>query len=154
MLFYLSGSIEFAEDGGRAWRAEITPFLQSQGHRVYDPAADERKNLTRQEVAHFRTWKSTDPKKFAAAVRKIIHWDLDIVEKRADCVICYWDNAAGRGAGTQAEVTTAFRAGKPVYLVTPLCPAEISGWMLACATRVFSEFEELKKFLTREHAKR
>ncbi len=146
MLVYLSGSIEFAENRGRAWRTELTPFLRSLGHRVYDPAADERKNLTAYEVAHFRRWKTTAPEKFAAAVRKIIHWDLDMVEKRAACVVCYWTAAAGRGAGTQAEVTAAFRSGKPVYLVTALPPAEISGWILACATRVFRDFDELRGF--------
>lgn len=146
MLVYLSGSIEFAGDGGRAWRVELTPFLRRLGHRVYDPAADEKKNLTDEEVAHFRSWKTAAPERFAAVVRKIIHWDLDIVEQRADCLVCYWDASAGRGAGTPAEVTAAFRAGKPVYLVTALAPAEISGWMLACATRVFSSFEELREF--------
>ncbi len=146
MLIYLSGAMEFARDHGRDWRRELTPFLLSLGHEVYDPAADERKNLTDEEMP-FRSWKTSDPAKFAAVVRKIIHWDLDIVEKKAGCVICFWNANAGRGAGTQAEVTSAFRAGKPVYLVTQLERAEISGWMLACATRVFGSFEELREFL-------
>jgi len=62
MLAYLSGSIEFADDGGKAWRRELTPFLrQTLGHHVYDPAEDERKNLTEEEVAHFRAWETADP---------------------------------------------------------------------------------------------
>ena len=155
MLIYLSGSIEFSEDHGRGWRADLTPFLRSLGHRVYDPAADQKKNLTAKEVANFRAWKTSDPEKFARVVRKIIHWDLDLVEKRAGCVICYWDANAGRGAGTQAEVTAAFRAGKPVYLVTPLAREQISGWILACATRVFPGFGELREFLATEgHGRR
>jgi hypothetical protein len=104
VLIYLSGSIEFSGDFGKAWRAEITPFLLERGHRVYDPAADEQKNLTDEEVAHFREWKTNDPERFAAAVRKIIHWDLDLVEQQAGALICYWDELAGKGAGTQAEV--------------------------------------------------
>jgi len=151
MFVYLSGSIEFAEDRGRGWRAELTPFLLSLGHQVYDPAADEKKNLTEEERAHFRSWKNSTPEKFVAAVRKIIHWDLDLVEKKADCVICYWERNAGQGAGTQAEVTAAFRTGKPVYLVTSLAPAEVSGWMLACAERVFPGFGELREFLAQQH---
>jgi hypothetical protein len=146
MLIYLSGSIEFATGHGRAWRAEVTPLLESLGHTVYDPAADEQKNLTADEVAHFRTWKTSDPERFAAAIRKIIHWDMDIVEQRAGCLVCYWDANAGRGAGTQAEVTTAFRHGKPVYLVTELPREAMSGWILACATQVFRSFEELHVF--------
>ena len=153
MLIYLSGSIEFAEGYGRAWRAELTPFLWSLGHDVYDPAADETKNLEPEEVANFRQWKVADPERFAEVVRKIIHWDLDIVEQRADCVICYWDAAAAQGAGTQAEVSAAFRRGKPVYLVTSSPRASISGWMLACARRVFESFEDLQAYLKAEHGR-
>src|SRR6266404_3340174 len=146
VLIYLSGSIEFSDDYGKAWRAELTPFLRGLGHRVYDPAADEQKNLEDEEVAHFREWKTSDPERFAGVVRKIVHWDLDIVEKRAGALICYWEATAGRGAGTQAEITAAFRCGKPVYLVTPLPREQISGWILACTERVFGSFEELRAF--------
>ncbi len=151
MLIYLSGSIEFSGDFGKGWRAEITPVLEGLGYSVYDPAADEQKNLTGEEVAHFREWKTSDPERFAEAVRKIIHWDLDIVEQQAGAVVCYWDELAGKGAGTQAEVTAAFRHGKPVYLVTTLPRERISGWILGCATRVFGGFEELREFL--EHGR-
>jgi hypothetical protein len=147
VFIYLSGSIEFAAGAGKAWRADITPFLESLGHEVYDPAADEKKNLNGEEAAHFRSWKTSDPERFATAVRKIIHWDLNIVEQLADCVVCYWDQTAARGAGTQAEVTAAFRANKPVLLVTSLPREEISGWILACAAAVFPDFDDLKKFL-------
>jgi GxxExxY protein len=151
VLIYLSGSIEFSSDYGKSWRAEITPMLRALGYEVYDPAADEQKNLTDEEVAHFREWKTSDPERFAQAVRKIVHWDLDIVEQQADALVCYWDEHAGKGAGTQAEVTSAFRHGKPVYLVTPLPRERISGWILACVTRVFPGFRELEGFL--EHGR-
>jgi hypothetical protein len=147
LFIYLSGSIEFAAGHGRAWRAEVTPFLRELGHQVYDPAADEEKNLTPEEAANFRSWKAADPGRFAGVVRKIIHWDLDLVEQRADCLICFWDENAGKGAGTQAEVTSAFRHGKPVYLVTALPRERISGWILACCTRIFHDFDELRDFM-------
>jgi GxxExxY protein len=147
VLIYLSGSIEFSGDFGRGWRAEITPFLLGLGYRVYDPAADEQKNLRDEEVAHFREWKTADPERFAETIRKIIHWDLDIVEQQAGAVICFWDEHAGKGAGTQAEVTAAFRRGIPVYLVTSLPREKISGWVLGCVTGVFASFEQLKGFL-------
>ena len=55
MLAYLCGPIEFAPDGGKLWRRKLTPFLHNElGHRVYDPAEDEKKNLTDEEAAHFR----------------------------------------------------------------------------------------------------
>ena len=54
MLVYLSGSIEYSPDHGKSWRAEISPFLRSLGHEVYDPAEDEKKNLTDVERHEFR----------------------------------------------------------------------------------------------------
>lgn len=148
MLVYLCGPIEFTSDGGRLWRRKLTPFLRDElGHRVYDPAEDERKSLTEEEAAHFREWKANDLDRFRRVVRKIIAFDLDLIENKADYLICYWDDAAGQGGGTPAELTFAHRKGIPVYLVTPLPHEQISGWMLACADQVFPTIEELKKFL-------
>ncbi len=147
MLAYLSGSIEYAADLGVSWRAELAPFLRSLGHEVYDPADDVRKNLTEEEVRNFRSWKTTDLVRFQAAVRKIIAWDLDWIERRTDYVVCFFDAAAQRGAGTQGELTVAHRAGIPVYLVLGLPVKEVSGWVLGCATHVFENFEQLRAFL-------
>lgn len=152
MLAYLSGSIEFAADGGRAWRRELAPFLkETLGHEVYDPAEDKKKNLTDEEAANFRRWKREDPERHNLAVRKIIDWDLDYVEQKADYIVCYWDRASARGAGTQAELTAAYRRGLPVYLVTELPRGEVSGWILACATEVFANFDELKLSLSERY---
>ncbi len=155
MLAYLCGPIEFAADGGKLWRRKLLPFLRDElGHRVYDPAEDEKKNLTDEEAAHFREWKATDLERFRRVVRKIIQFDLELIENKADYLICYWDDAAlatGSG-GTPAELTVAYRKGIPVYLVSPLPPEKISGWMLACADQVFRSIEELKEFLVARYA--
>jgi nucleoside 2-deoxyribosyltransferase len=141
MLAYLCGPIEFAQDGGKLWRRKLAPFLAEQlGHRVYDPAEDEKKNLSDEEAANFR------------AIRKIIAFDLDLIENRADYLICYWDSASGQSGGTAAELTVAHRKGIPVYLVTPLPPEQISGWMLGCTDAVFTTVEELKEFLVNRFA--
>ena len=145
MLVYLSGSIEFADDGGRGWRRDITAFLTDMlGHQVYDPALDEKKNLTDEEAANFRQWKVEAPERFREVVRKIIDWDLDWVENKADYIICYWDAAAARGAGTQSELTAAYRRGIPVFLVTEMPLTEVSGWVLACADAVLPDFDTLR----------
>jgi nucleoside 2-deoxyribosyltransferase len=147
MLAYLCGPIEFASDGGRLWRRKLTPFLCDElGHRVYDPAEDEKKNLSEEEVANFRAWKKSDVERFRRVVRKIIHFDLDLIENKADYLICFWDDSAQSG-GTPAELTVAYRKGIPVYLVTQLASEDISGWMLACADQVFASIEDLKTFL-------
>jgi len=154
MLAYLCGPIEFAAGGGKLWRRKLTPFLRDQlGHRVYDPAEDEKKSLTDEEAAHFREWKGTDFERFRRVVRKIIHFDLELIENKADYIICYWDHEAGHSGGTSAELTVAFRKGIPVYLVSPSAVEQISGWMLACADHVFSSIEELKEFLKQRYGR-
>ncbi len=158
MLAYLCGPIEFAADGGKMWRRKLMPFLRDElGHRVYDPAEDEKKNLTDEEVLRFREWKQTDIERFRRVVRKIIQFDLDLIENKADYVICHWDDSAGpggrRSGGTSAELTVAYRKGIPVYLVTQLPIEQISGWMLACADQVFGSIDELKKFLLERYGR-
>ncbi len=148
MLAYLCCPIEFADDGGKLWRRKLAPFLREQlGHRVYDPAEDEKKNLTEEEMTRFREWKATDPERFRRVVRKIIQFDLDLIENSADYLICCWEERTGLSGGTSAEMTAAFRKGIPVYLVTPLPSEKVSGWMLGCADHVFVSIEELKEFL-------
>ena len=146
MLFYLAGSIEYSPDLGKGWRAEITPVLRELGHEVYDPAEDELKNLSEAEAREFRAWKNSDLGRFQQTVRKIIAYDLDLIEHRCDAVVCYWDEHAGRGAGTQGELTFAHRLGIPVYLIAGMPVERISGWLLGCASGVFTSFEEFRGF--------
>jgi nucleoside 2-deoxyribosyltransferase len=145
---YLSGAIEHAADGGRNWRQQLASFLaEDLGHRVYDPAADEKKNLTDEERQNFREWKLEAPPRFQAVVRKIIAWDLDRIETETDYVVALWDDASARGGGTAAEITLAYRLGKPVYLVLGMSRDAASGWVLGAAEEVFEDFEHLRAFL-------
>jgi hypothetical protein len=147
MLAYLAGAIEYAPDYGKGWRREITPFLRSLGHEVYDPAEDERKSLSREEQENLRAWKHTNLDRFQSTVRKIIYFDLDIVSQ-ADYLVCYFDENGLKSGGTSGELTFAFSKGIPVYMVTSLPLEEISGWILGCCARVFGNFAELKFFLS------
>jgi nucleoside 2-deoxyribosyltransferase len=147
MFFYLAGSIEYSPDLGKGWRAQITPALNALGHEVYNPAEDELKNLTESEARDFRSWKNSDLPRFRQTVQKIIAYDLDLIEHRCDAIICLWDQYAGRGAGTQGELTFAHRLGIPVYLICGLPVEQISGWLLGCATEVFTSFEVFQEFL-------
>lgn len=154
MLTYLCGPIEFAESGGKLWRRKLAPFLRDHlGHRVYDPAEDQKKNLSDEEAAHFREWKQTDLDRYRRVVRKIIQFDLDLIENKADYLICHWPDAAAPSGGTPAELTVAYRKGIPVYLVSDLPLEQISGWMLACSDQVFRSMEELKQFLTARYGR-
>jgi hypothetical protein len=44
-------------------------------------------------------------------------------------------------------MTIAKLVGKPVYLVSRTNSTNIPGWVLGCATNVFSSFADLKVFL-------
>lgn len=152
MLFYLAGSIEYSPDLGKGWRAQITPVLKAFGHEVYNPAEDELKKMTESEAREFRSWKTEDLPRFRRTVQKIIAYDLDLIEHRCDALVCYWDQYAGRGAGTQGELTFAHRLGIPVYLICGIPVEQISGWLLGCATEVFTSFEEFQEFLRAQSA--
>jgi nucleoside 2-deoxyribosyltransferase len=145
---YLSGAIEHASDGGTGWRRKLASFLEEElGHEAYDPAADEKKDLTEEEQAGFRRWKIEDPARFRGVVRKIIAWDLDRIQERTDYLVAFWDDSSARGGGTAAEITLAYRLGKPVYLVLGMPRHAASGWILAAATEVFQDFDSLRAFL-------
>jgi hypothetical protein len=153
MRAYLSGAIEHAADGGRSWREELSRLLRDElGHEVYDPAADEKKSLTEEELANFRRWKLEEPARFRETVRKIIAWDLDRVEHETDYLIALWDRAAGQGGGTAAEITLAHRLGKPVFLVLDMPAGEASGWILSAATEVFESLDALLSRLREVYA--
>ncbi|MEO8431749.1 MAG: hypothetical protein ABI592_09600 [Acidobacteriota bacterium] len=142
---YLSGAIEHAADFGTGWRGRAAAFLAGTlGHRVYDPSRDVKKNLTPEEVAGFRRWKTEDPARFRGVVRKIIAWDLERIERDSDYLVALWDAAAAKGGGTAAEITFAHRLGLPVFLVLGMTVAEASGWILAASDEVYPTFEALE----------
>lgn len=149
MLGYLAGSIEFSHDQGKGWRKTLRAFLEEVlGHEVYDPAADEKKNLSDEESVNFRSWKVSNFERYRETVRKIIDFDLDLIENRVDYIICFWTKQSALGGGTPAELTLAYRKRIPVYLVTEVPHEEMSGWILSCAERVFQDFDSLKSFLS------
>lgn len=145
---YLAGAIEYAPDNGRQWRAEISRFLREQLNlEVFDPCERETAVMNEEERAGFRQWKSDDRARFLPVIRRIIDADLDNLLHHTDFVICLWDEHVMGGAGTAGELTLAYRAGIPVYLVTPLPLSRVSSWVLGCATQVFRDFDELRAYL-------
>ena len=92
-------------------------------------------------------WQKTDLERFRRAVRKIIAFNLDLLEHKADYLICYWSAGGTQGSGAPAEMTAAYRKGIPVYLVTHLPVEEINIWVLGCSDQVFASIEDLKEFL-------
>jgi len=155
MLAYLSGSIENSPDGGRAWRAALKPFLaETLRHQIYDPAEAIPQLLGAETYESFRGWKTSDPDRFRATVRRVIAHDLEVLTTRTSYVICNWDEYVLKGGGTQGELTVAYYRSIPVYLVTHVPLENISGWILGCADLVLPNFAELRKFLEKRYTEK
>jgi hypothetical protein len=149
MRVYLSGGMEFAGDRGAGWRELIEEWLLNQlGHDVFNPVKESEKLWPEYfPQVDQKAAKRDDPARYNVFVREIVRRDTDEVAHKADYIICFWDEGAQRGAGTQGEVTIARFVNKPVYLVSQLPYEEIPGWITGCTTKVFSSFDRLKSFL-------
>jgi len=151
---YLAGAIEYAPDGGKAWRQEIMKFLRDElGHSSFDPTSEEWDLLTDDEKENFRDWKSNDLPRFRSVIERIIHHDLDNLMNKTEYVVCLWDEPVTRGGGTHGEMTTAFMNKIPVYMVLGMEQRDISSWIIGCTTEIFPDFESLKEFLKKKFKK-
>ncbi|HXG00176.1 MAG TPA: hypothetical protein VNL69_05285 [Bacteroidota bacterium] len=146
---YLSGGMEYSPDEGRSWRRDLQAWLEEHLHcEVFNPNLESDRFLaTQYPQVDLRALKHADIVGYASIVAQLVERDCQEIAERADLVICYWDEAAMRGAGTKGELTIARHFGKPVYMVTSCSPIEIPGWVLGCTTLIFSSFEELQEFL-------
>ena len=147
---YLSGGMEAALDGGAIWREELTPFLQKElGLTVYDPVVLGQRLRARRYQNHadlsFSLWKTQNLGSFIDYMKQCVISDVDIITRRIDFMICYWDEYSG--AGTISQITIAREHDIPVYLVTKTSPQDLSGWILGCEPILFTSFEQLKQHL-------
>jgi hypothetical protein len=150
---YLSGGMEHAKNSGSGWRSRIHKWIERElGHEVFNPAVISEQYLKKHYPGKSqKRLKQTDLKKFQRLVTRLMQLDCEEIANRTDYVVCLWDVSAQKGAGTKGELTMAKYFGKPVYVVTAMKPVEIPGWILACTTRLFSSFDELKIFLKRKY---
>ena len=95
----------------------------------------------------YRNWKKTDLPRYKDFMNKFVLRDIDAVTKEANYIICLWNEEVFKGAGTHGEVTLAFEHKIPVYVVNQVPLRDLSGWIIACSTEIFKNFEELKLFL-------
>ena len=148
MIAYLSGAMENAKNEGSTWRNEITIWLKDKlNHSVIDPVIETAKLVVKTESRNYRNWKASDPNKFIEFVRKAINKDLNLVVNKADYLICLWNNEVLTGGGTHGEVTMAYYHNKPIYLINLVDNIELSGWIMSCATEIFTDFESMQKRL-------
>ena len=152
MKAYLSGGMEHAVEEGVGWRLEMEQWIRSKlGHDVFNPNAESDRSLAAHGVTpkEFRKMKFDDSGRFQKIVTTLVDLDTDEIAYNSDYLVCYWDEAAMKGAGTKGELTMAKFFGKPVYLVTSMNHSDIPGWVLGCTTRFFSTLDEVKEFLAR-----
>ncbi len=155
MIVYLSGAMENASDEGANWREELTIWLKSElNHDVIDPVKTSQQLVNDHQAHDYRKWKSTDPEQFKTFVRKAIDLDLNNVMNRCDYLICLWNKDVLSGGGTHGEVTMAYSVKKPVYLINQLPLNELSGWIMSCAEKIFSNMDELKDYLINTYTNR
>ncbi len=149
MMAFLCGGIEYAPEGGRAWRSRLRTWVEENlNHHVYDPAQEGLRALGEEEWAKLAALKATDLDRFRKVMHTLISHELDVVANRTDYVIVNWDEPAAQGGESAALVTAAHRKGIPVYFVTEIPIEQIGGWVVGCTTKILSSFEELKSFLT------
>ena len=152
MIAYLSGAMEYADDEGAGWRNKMSHWLQDElQHRTIDPVIESARIVQNNQAEDYRQWKTHNPDKYAKFIQLCVKNDIDIVRNRADYLICLWDLNVMKGAGTHAEITLAFDLNKPVYIVNKLPLIDLSGWIMACATEIFDDFDQLKEFLIKNY---
>lgn len=165
---YLIGAMEAAPKLGAGWRNKLTPFLVELGLEVLNPVEFEPEQLkglqpnrlpdsfitttgTKKVPKFWHDLKlAKEPRlynRFLKYMRRIIHFDINVVQNEADYIICHWDEATGKGAGTHSELTTAFLRNIPVYCVKD---GPMPAWAMACCTEIFDNFDDLKEFLKEE----
>ena len=150
MRVYLSGGMEYADGEGAHWRKEMQSWLESNlRHSVFNPNVESDRFFSKYHPeVNFRTLKKENVQLYQSIVRKLVEIDCEEIAKRSDYVICYWDDGAAKGAGTKGELTMAKFFGRPVYLVTTFPLYDIPGWILGCVSEIFSDFDELKQYLS------
>ena len=148
MIAYLSGAMEYAVDEGSAWRSDMTTWLSGQlGHNVIDPVEESRLLMLQENSADYRNWKESDTERYRDFIRQCVDRDIRAVTEEVDYIICLWNAEVFKGAGTHGEVTLAYQNNVPVYLVNHIPLRDLSGWIMACSSEIFNNFEDLKVFL-------
>lgn len=160
VLIYLCGPMDYAEDGGKGWREEVTTQLEDIGFnnkQVLNPC---RKPISSaghkmsDEVKLFKGYRELeDWEGLERLVKKIMNIDLRMVDK-SDIVICNL-SADVRTTGTIHEIVQARQQHKPVYVIDTQGMQHVSGWMLGLVGRdrihtsmesVVESIRRIKKF--------
>jgi len=148
---YLSGGMQFAEDEGAGWRRDVSVWLKELGYFPLDIC--ELDEAYAKKYGHFlRGVNRTDNfLQRKSNVRKhFIETDLQLVINDSDALIVLYDESVRRGAGTISECQVAYSNDIPVFIVSVYedWENEVPGWLQALSTKIFTDFEELRDYMT------
>jgi nucleoside 2-deoxyribosyltransferase len=145
MKVYLSGPIEYSQDGGESWRKKAETFLVEKGFSVFNPVSASLPVLNNrgyETVEQYNLAKShidTDLQVYKKWLSPTIDFiSLDLRELAgSDIVLANIDPIYS--AGTAGEVTLARHWHKPIVAFTNENLSKVSGWMIGCSSVTFSK---------------
>ena len=102
---YLSGGMEYASNEGRDWRQPIHHWLtENLKCEVFNPNVESDMFFPHEYPdTDIRALKETDIVRYASIVSRLVEIDCREIAEHSDLVICYWDDSAMQGAGTQGR---------------------------------------------------
>jgi hypothetical protein len=148
---YLVGSMDASPDGGKGWRDDITPFLESLNIKVYNPCSKPIDIGINEQTARGEIQKLKDERRFdeiRTRYKSIRTVDLRMTDK-ADLIIFFLD-LDRLTVGSWEEAFTANRAKKPVLFVIKQGDKSLySNWLFWTFPHefLFESWDELKQYL-------
>lgn len=146
---YLSGGMQFAKDLGASWREEASKHLKRMKYFPLDITALDVAYSQRYGELYLPTADDSHIS-FKSNIRKqFIFSDLSLIENDSDALIVLYNESARRGAGTISECQYAYNHHIPIFLVSdyPDIVKDVPGWLQALSTKIFTNFEDLYKYL-------
>lgn len=148
---YLSGGMQFAKGFGSSWRAKCSEKLRAMGYFPID-VAELDAAYTKKHGQLYRGFDSDNILQKKSNIRKhFIHTDLELIISDSDVLVVLYNKSARLGAGTISECQIAERYDIPIFLVSVYKDwfNEVPGWLQALTTKIFTDFEELHRYLDR-----
>jgi len=142
--FYLAGPISWVSvEEAVTWRVDMTKYLESIGHEAVNPLAKypvpagEKKKVEKSIM-----WeKDEEAREYLR--RRIMNPDIELL-KQSDGIIA---SIPRYSVGTSAELMYAYLHNMPVYIVTDMPRKKWSGWFMGLSTLIFTNWDDLKRFL-------
>ena len=150
MYTYLSGSIDFSPYKGKAWRDELTPFLENMNVKVFNPlkhvfyGTDQIDTVKRPLMA--KMLEEGRYEDLREEMKQLVRCDVRCVDLSSFIIINY--NVDRHMCVTIEEMTVGNKQVKPCLIVCK-DKKKLPSWLYGRfpSDHMFSSFEELKYYL-------